>query len=482
MTPPAFVRVIALCAALQWLPAAAAAATPLTAFPAPVKALLDKHGVPADSLSVYVQDVTASAPLLSVNAQIPRNPASVMKLVTTMAALDQLGPAFRFYTDVYADALPVDGRIEGNLYLRGRGDPFLVTESFWRLLKDLRDHDVQHISGDLVVDSSYFDVPQIYWGDFDGRPTRAYNVGPDAMLVNFFATRFKFFPDEAAKAVRIVVDPALPNLSLDNRIKLVSGRCSGKRRRVQAQVTRGGNEPLVSFTGALSQECSQYQLLRAVMEPLPFTYGVFQAMWTEMGGRIDGRGRRGRQPSSAQLVQRSPSRPLAELIRFMNKYSNNVMTRNLLLTLGARTFGPPGTLDKGRKAIADWLLLNDISAPELFVDNGSGLSRKGRVSALSLARMLVATWHSRFMPEFISSLPLSAMDGTLRRRFQDSGLEGRVHMKTGLLNGARTIAGYLYTRGGRRVVLVSLHNHPGIQNKVGTEIQDALIQWVYEQW
>jgi D-alanyl-D-alanine carboxypeptidase/D-alanyl-D-alanine-endopeptidase (penicillin-binding protein 4) len=464
------------------LPGTGAAEAARTAFPEPVQAMLAKHGVPGDSLSVYVQDVTAAIPLLTVNAQIPRNPASVMKLVTTLVALSQLGPAFRFHTDVYADTKPVAGRVDGNVYLRGGGDPFLVTESFWRLLKDLRDHGVQHITGDLVVDSSYFDVPEIYWGDFDGRPTRAYNVGPDATLVNFFATRFKFFPDPGAGEVRIVVDPALPNLSLDNRIRLVKGRCSGSRRKVQVSVTAGGSRPTASFTGALSQECSQYQLLRSVMQPLPFTFGTFSAMWNEMGGRIDGTGRRGRRPSKADLIQRSPSRPLAELIRFMNKYSNNVMTRNLLLALGARTYGPPGTLEKGRKAIAEWLLLHDISAPELFVDNGSGLSRKARVSALSLARMLVTTWNSPFMPEFISSLPLSAMDGTLRKRFKDSEMEGRVHMKTGLLNGVRSIAGYLQTRGGRRLVLVSLQNHPGIQNKIGTELQDVLITWAFEQW
>ena len=166
----------------------------------------------------------------------------------------------------------------------------------------------------------------------------------------------------------------------------------------------------------------------------------------------------------------------------MNKYSNNVMTRNLLLAIGAQAYGPPGTLKKGRRAIGDWLLLNDISAPELFVDNGSGLSRKSRVSALSLARMLIASWRSPFMPEYVSSLPLSALDGTLRRRFRGSDLEGRVHMKTGLLNGVRSIAGFMQTKGDRRIVVVSLQNHPGVQNSSGTYVQDALIKWAYGQW
>jgi len=459
-----------------------AAETALTELPESVLKILAKHELSPEGLSVYVQDVNEHTPLLTINAQIPRSPASVMKLITTLVALNQLGPAFRFNTDVHADMEPSRGRIEGNLYLRGTGDPFLVTESFWRLLKDLRDAGIQHIAGDLVIDSSYFDVPSLYRGDFDGRPTRAYNVGPDATLVNFFATRFKFFPDPETKAVRVVADPALSNLAFDNQIRLVNGSCSRSRRKVQMGVKRSGDTANVVFTGKLSSQCSRYELLRAVMEPVPYIWGMFKVMWSEMGGSIDGVGRSGLQPSDSVLIQRSFSRPLGELIRYMNKYSNNVMTRNLLLTLGARTYGPPGTVDKGRRSIADWLLLNDITAPELHVGNGSGLSREARVSAMTLARMLIASWRSSFMPEFISSLPLSSMDGTLRRRFRQTALEGRIHMKTGLLNDVRSIAGYLESASDRRLVLVSLHNDKGVQNRIGTEVQDALIQWVFNRW
>ena len=165
----------------------------------------------------------------------------------------------------------------------------------------------------------------------------------------------------------------------------------------------------------------------------------------------------------------------------MNKYSNNVMTRNLLLALGAHAYGTPGTLDKGRRAIADWLLLNDITAPEVHVDNGSGLSRAGRVSALTLARVLLESWNSAYMPEFASTLPLSALDGTLRKRFKGSDLEGAARLKTGLLDGVRAMAGYLRTRDGRWLVVVSLQNHPGVQHGTGTAVQDALVTWLFER-
>lgn len=460
---------------------AARADTPLTRLPAPVQAVLDKHKLPVDGLSVYVQDVAASAPLLTVNAQIPRNPASVMKLVTTLVAMHELGPSFRFYTDVYADRQPVKGRLEGNLYLKGHGDPFLVTESFWRLLKDLRHAGLVHVTGDLVLDGSHFDVPDVYRGDFDGRPYRAYNVQPHASLVNFFATTFKFFPEPDAARVRIEADPPMSTLAVDNRLQLTNEKCSWRNREVDMQVLSTGPQPRVVFSGKYPGTCGSYELLRAVADPVPYVFGAFKPMWQEMGGRIDGSGRAGLRPDDAVRLHRALSRPLAELITYMNKFSNNVMTRNLLLALGARAYGAPGTEEKGRRAIADWLLLNDVQAPELRVDNGSGLSRDGQISALSLARLLLASWRSNFMPEFVSSLPLSALDGTMRKRFRASDLEGQAHMKTGLLNGVRAIGGFMRTRRGRNLVMVSLHNHPGVQYGSGTEVQDALIEWLYEQ-
>ncbi len=456
-------------------------ADPLTRFPEPVQAVLDRHKLPPAGLSVYVQDVRETSPLLTVNAQVPRNPASVMKLVTTLVALHELGPAWTFHTDVYADQAHADGVLDGNLYLKGQGDPFLVTESFWRLLKELRHGGLTRVRGDLVIDGSHFQTSGGYTGDFDGKPYRAYNVLPHATLVNFFATAFKFYPDRTAGQVRIVADPPMSTLTVDNRVTLTSARCTWRNRKLSLHVVRTGPAPEVRFSGRFPRTCGAFEMLRAVADPVPYVFGAFKPMWEEMGGRIDGSGRAGTVPERAVRLHRVTSRPLAELIRYMNKHSNNVMTRNLLLALGAQAYGAPGTEEKGRRAIEDWLLLNNISAPELRVDNGSGLSRDGQISALSLARILLASWDSPFMPEFVSSLPLSALDGTLRKRFRSSDLEGRVHMKTGLLNGVRAIGGYMRTRSGRTLVVVALHNHDGVQNGSGTAIQDALVEWLFEQ-
>jgi D-alanyl-D-alanine carboxypeptidase/D-alanyl-D-alanine-endopeptidase (penicillin-binding protein 4) len=246
------------------------------------------------------------------------------------------------------------------------------------------------------------------------------------------------------------------------------------------QVLETGPIAKVSFNGKFPASCGPYELIRAVAEPASYVFGAFKPMWEEAGGRIDGIGREGLVPKNAVRVLRARSRPLAELLRFINKSSNNVMTRNLLLALGAQTYGAPGTLKKGRRAIADWLTLQDVGASQLRVDNGSGLSRNAQVTALTLARALFKAWHSELMPEFVSSLPLSALDGTLRKRFRKSDLTGKIHMKTGLLNGARSIAGYMRTRSGRDLIVVSLHNQKGVQNTVGTQVQDVLLTWLFE--
>ena len=458
-----------------------ALAQPLTAFPSEVRAVLTKNKLSAANLSVYVQDVRESAPLLTVNAQQARKPASVMKVLTTVVALHELGPTFRFRTDVYADMAVDKGIVQGNLYLQGNGDPFLVTESFWRLLKDLRHLGLAHVTGDLVIDGSGFSVAEAYSGDFDGHLSRAYNVLPHATLVNFFATRFKFFADPNNDAVRIVVDPPMSTLQIDNRIKLTEARCSNGNRKVDMRILQTDPVAKIEFTGKFPKSCGPYELLRAVASPAPFVFGAFKPMWAEMGGRIDGIGREGLVPKSAVRVFRAHSRPLAELLHFINKYSNNVMTRNLLLALGAQAYGAPGTAEKGRRAISDWLTLQDLGAAQLRVDNGSGLSRKAQVSSLTLARVLLKAWHSELMPEFVSTLPLSALDGTLRKRFKKTDLKGKLHMKTGLLNGVRSIAGFMRTRSGRDFVVVSLQNERGVDNYSGTRVQDALLTWLFEQ-
>jgi len=453
-----------------------------TTLPVPVTRLLERYRIPASSLGVFVQDVADGRPLLAFNTETAFNPASTIKLLTTFVALDVLGPAYTWKTEAYADGNLRENRLQGNLVLKGYGDPYLVTENFWKFARGLRDLGLEHITGDLVGDDSYFDLGPADPGEFDGRPYRAYNAPPDALLLNFQAIRFNFFPDVPENRVRIVPNPAPANLHIDNRLKLTRGRCEGQMYRIRMNVLDEGDAAgTVRFSGAYPAACGTYALSRVVTHGPSFALGVFKSLWTEMGGTIDGRLRTGKVPAGARPLFGVDSPPLADVIRSINKYSNNVMTRQILLTLGAARYGAPGTTEKGQKAVEDWLRRHHLDFPGLVLDNGAGLSRETRISARSLGRLLLAAHSHPYMPEFVSSLPIPGVDGTLRDHLRGTPLVGHAHLKTGSLDDVKAIAGYLRTRSGRTLVVVALQNYRGIQWGRGAEIQRALLQWLYGQ-
>jgi len=449
--------------------------------PAPVMAKLGLYKLAPEHFSAYVQALDAEQPLVDFNAALPRNPASTIKTLTTFAALEVLTPGYVWKTRVYLDGKLADGRLDGNLVIRGSGDPYLTTENFWKLLRQLRAQGLRHIAGDLVVDNSYFQVPDEDPGEFDGQPFRSYNVLPDALLVNFKSVRFRFYPESSIKAVRVVPDPLLPNLVIDNRISLGSGACRGYQRGIAFTVPGGMDDDTVVLDGRFPGGCEEYSFSRTVMAPAQFAFGVFKGLWEEMGGSIDGGVRLGTAPVDAEPFYVHWSPTLAEVVRSINKFSNNVMTRHLLLTMGAEVYGPPGTQEKGQAVVSEWLQSRGLAFPELRLNNGAGLSRDTRIAAASLARLLREAWRSPYMPELVSSLPLSGMDGTLLHRFDDRVMAGQLHLKTGSMDHVAAIAGYAMARSGRRYVVVTLHNDTDVHRGYGENVQHALLRWLVEQ-
>jgi D-alanyl-D-alanine carboxypeptidase/D-alanyl-D-alanine-endopeptidase (penicillin-binding protein 4) len=300
-------------------------------------------------------------------------------------------------------------------------------------------------------------------------------------LLNFQTIGFTFVPDPKANRVRIAPEPRPATLEINNNIKYVDGKCRGRHRQIRMDISPDPLAPSVSFHGRYPGSCGESTLHRVVLAPAPLVFAVFTTQWSEMGGTLTGQLRTRATPKAARHLYTARSRPLAELLRGVNKYSNNVMARHLFLTLGAERFGPPGTVEKGRAALGEWLQDQRLDLPELFVDNGSGLSRQTRISAHSLVRLLVRAYQSPFLAEFAASLPISGVDGTLRRRFQGEPLARHLRMKTGTIDDVRAIAGYLSTRSGRTYAVAMLHNHPGIHQGSGTQVQDALLRWLFER-
>lgn len=444
------------------------------ALPAPVAKALHAAAIPEHSVAVYVRETGAAKSLLDHLSSQPLSPASTMKLVTTYAALELLGPIHTWQTGLYAESAPQNGVLEGDIYLKGSGDPALTIERFWLLLRDLRLSGVRELRGNLVLDDSRFTVPGNDPGAFDNAPLRPYNVLPDALLVNFKSTRFRLLPAENGKGVRILADPAPPQLALDNRLRLVEGECGDWREGIEAGATRnGGGTVNVSFSGDYPLACGEKTWHLSLIDNPTYVGSLFRMLWEEAGGVLSGATKRGVTPPAARLLASAESRPLADIVRDINKFSNNVMARQLLLTLGN------GKTDAGTQAINAWLAEKSLRFAELVVDNGSGLSRRERISAEHLGELLLAAWRSPMMAEFVSSLPIAGIDGTMKKRLVERGVASHAHIKTGSLRGVKAIAGYVHDRKGRNVAVVFLINHPNAA--AGQAAQDALLEWIYQR-
>lgn len=436
--------------------------------PKPVADALRRASIPQSSVAAWVQEIAAPSTTVALNARRPVNPASTMKLVTTYAALDLLGPAYRWKTEAFLDG--------ENLVLRGHGDPKLTEESFWMMLRHLRGRGLRELRGDLVLDRSYFAPAQ--YEPLDDDVFRPYNVPPDALLVNFKALSFTFLPDE--KAVRVYVEPALPGLELVNTMRLSAVACPDGNRafRDLVQATFQSRPPRASFSGTYPVSCGERELNIALHDPQDYFAAMMRQLWTELGGSWTGEVREGTPSPAAKLLYVQESDPLAEVVRGINKFSNNVMARQLFLTIGAEAAGPPARMEQSARVVKDWVASKKISAPELVLENGSGLSRLERISAEHMAALLLAAWQSPVMPEFVSSLPVVAVDGTMKKRLNNQRVARSAHIKTGLLSDARAIAGYVLDRHGRRQVVVMIVNHPRARD--ADAAQDALLEWVYE--
>ena len=459
------------CALLAFAAAAAATAGTL---PSPVERALRKGGIGRDRVAVWVGEVGARRPRLSLNAAAPTNPASVMKLLTTYAAIEMLGPAYTWKTRFFALAPIEDGVLHGDLHLQGGGDPALTLERFWLLLRSLRAGGLSKVRGDLVIDRGLFAPGGS--APFDENRLRAYNVAPDALLLNFGTLRFDFAPARDTVGVRF--EPQPEDFALSNRLSLSQAPCGEWKDGVRierGESAAGTNEVVLS--GTYPAACGEKTWNLAVLDSPQLVFGIFRSLWRELGGSFAGRLREAPVPEGARLLAETESPPLAQIIRDINKWSNNVMARQLYLTLGAQAGARPAREADAEAALRAWLARRNLDFPELAIENGAGLSRRARLSAASTARLMQVAWSGALMPEFVASLPLTAVDGTMRKRLKDSA--GRAHVKTGTLDGVKTVAGYVLGRSGRRWIVVFFIRHA--DGPAARAAQDALIEWVQRQ-
>ncbi len=429
-----------------------------TSLPPKVQQALKASKLQDNALSLVMLPLNGPGTPTVFNADVSVNPASTMKLVTTYAALEMLGPTHQWKTEFYTDGTLNNGVLQGNLYLKGGGDPKLNMEKLWLLMRDLRANGVQTVTGDLVLDRSHFVQPQLpVFNDDGGDVNKPFLVKPDSLLVNLKALRF-IARNDGGK-VLVSVEPPIASIRIDNQVKaLNSNKCTGD---VRYNPTTQADGMTVTVTGQLGNGCSSQTYLSLLDHPT-YAAGAVRAIWSELGGSIQGQNRVAEVPKSARLLARAFSPDLVEVIRDINKYSNNTMAQQLFLSLGAqfRTDADGDDAKAAQRVVRQWLAKKGITAPHLIMENGSGLSRAERVSAREMASLLQAAWKSPYAAEFISSMPLTGMDGTMRKRLKRTAMTGEAHIKTGTLNTVRAIAGFSRDINGNTWAVVAILNDP----------------------
>ena len=450
---------------LLWLACGIAAA-----MPPEVDAALQRARVPQDAVSVVLQEAGSGRTLLTHNAHVPVNPASLAKLLTTIAALDQLGPAWTWSTPVWLQGGVADGVLDGNLVIKGSGDPKLVVERMWLLL-------ARAAAGRARDSRRHRARPQRVrarhgrFGRFRRRShpplQRAARRAAAELQVGDLYLRARY--DAGCRLVG--VDPVLAGTQVERTVRLSAGPCDDWRTGLKAQFS---DAQRVRFAGTYPAACGELAWPVADADPASYNARLIEALWRDMGGKLGGRIVEGLAPAGLKPSFELRSPPLADVVRDINKFSNNVMAQQLFLTLALqRQPGQPASAEAARALLHDWLVARTGELPAgMLVDNGSGLSRDNRMSAALLARLLQQAWSSPAMPELMSSLPVNGLDGTMRR---SRATPGRAHLKTGSLRDVAGLAGYVLSDGGRRYVLVAIINHPNAN--AARPALDALVQW-----
>ncbi len=441
-----------------------------------VKVSLAKYKISDAAVSAMVAPLHEETPLLSHYPQTPRNPASVMKLLTTFAALDILGPAHGWQTKYYIHGTLTDGVLDGDLVIKGEGDPYLVKEQFWLHLAALREMGLKTITGNLLIDNSAFDLGPYDPSAFDQQPTRLYNVGPAATVLNFNASRFRFRP--AADKIEVLLDPPIHNVVINNQLKPAAGRCRGAQNGWSMDVVQKDAKAYVAFRGKYYTQCGLYDLRRAVLDAEPYLHGLFTYLWQNLGGEFNGGFGSAQVKEDAEPIYVGSSKSLAEVINGTNKYSNNLLARQLLLSIAHHNFGEGATVADGVNSVKSWLQAKGLSMPELVMENGSGLSRQILLSAESLSSLLRYASRSAYHPEFLSSFSLGGLDGTMKKRMKKLQLGGRARLKTGYVKGVRSMAGYIRADSGKDYAVVLFIQDPKINFSNGNQVQDAFVRWV----
>ena len=468
--------------------------------PKAVAVSLEKNQIPKEAISISVVEIEPGrAGKITAKTEVDwrskqaMNPASTMKLITTLTGLDVLGPQYRWRTNVYTDGLISQGTLKGNLYLQGTGDPKLVPEELAKMMKAIQNLGIQKIDGNLFFDRSAYAPGVMEHNTIDGESLRAYNVPPDPLLYAFRTLSFQIGKSRTADFIDIGYTPALSQLKVINQMQLVDQSCDSWKSNLRFNLDPEGdgsatNQALTAlFSGSFPKACKGVNYNVVALDANTFLTQGFAAAWELAGGTWAQApiGKSGTIPLAARLLLQFEGIPLADDVQDINKYSNNVMARQLMLTLALEKIGKPASTENGERVIQSWLKGLGLQFPELVIENGSGLSRNEAISAEHMTQLLVAARNLSVADTFYNSLPIAGTDGTMRnrlmahlRKFLHLKKKPEARIKTGSLADVRAISGYVMSKSGKMYAVTSFINHPNAWR--GLEAHDQLLAWLLD--
>jgi len=445
--------------------------------PRDISYLINKHKFASKDVSVYIKETAKNRVVASYNIDNRMRPASVIKVYSTYASLLELGYDYRWETKFYYRGSLSHGVLKGDLIVKGFGDPTLKSSDIPTIVSKIRAKGIRKITGDIIIDRSYFSVPKKDSSHFDQNIYSAYNAMPDALMFNQHISKFTI----SSKGGRHQINKKIPGDSykISNTLKSVSGSCRGKRSWPHITVDHSNYTPVVRVSGKLAKSCPKRTYTYIITKPYKEFYNALRNRLLKQGVSFRGKMRVGRVPANAKYLFAKYSDRLEKIISTTAKKSNNLYARHLLLTLGAKIYGAPSSLNKGRNAVVRILnryRLLDVSRCK--IDNGCGLSRAANITARSMARVLDHAYKG-YGKRWMNTLSIAGVDGTIKRRFRNTIVKNRAWMKTGTLNNAKNIVGYVHSRNNKLYTVVILVNGKRARWH-GAMLENEIIKWLID--
>ena len=438
--------------------------------------ILAKNKINKANLSISLQNVSHDNPLISINSQKPRHPASLIKILTTLGALEILGPNYYWETLFFTDGKVIGNKLKGNLFIKGKGDPFLSIEDIWKIVYEFRKLGILNVEGQVFIDNTFFQNTDI---DDKPRNNRLYEVEPNPLMANF--KWIDFHINIQNREAEILHFPPLENLKIKNQIKISNKPCVSKNIKLTFKEKPEINNVLIS--GEIPKSCNKYKLSRSVMSAEDYFFYLFKYIWESTDdGRLTPTYSLKKVPTGLIPLINWKSKNLGSVVKSTNKWSNNLMSKTLVYAIGYDPKVDRATSRLGLKAINNFLLEHALLSNTLKVIDGSGLDKEVRASTADIIRLLNFAWARNTMPEFVASLSIAGKDGTTRNLFKRMDLGNAARIKTGTLNGVVSAGGYLFSNSGGVYSLAAIINKKNLDKNDARNTLEDIIKLVIEKF